>query len=179
MQYRDLSITEIDQRLFRHFDRYQKVAKCWRKSDGHWIIADVSYIEQWHEKDYESLIACLKGTIDTSGVVFGAFSDGMLKGFASVAGEFFGRDKQYLDLSCIHVSSDARGQGIGKKLFRMAADWAKEKGAKKLYISAHSSVESQAFYKAIGCVEAAEYDAMHAEKEPFDCQMEYDLNCKK
>ncbi|MCC5464644.1 hypothetical protein [Pelosinus baikalensis] len=29
-------------------------------------------------------------------------------------------------------------------------------GARKIYISAHSSEESQAFYKVIGCVEAVE-----------------------
>ena len=50
--------------------------------------------------------------------------------------------------------------------------WAKAKGAKKLYISAHSSVESQAFYKAIGCREAEEYSQPHVEKEPCDCQLE-------
>ena len=87
-----------------------------------------------------------------------------------------GSRKEYLDLPCIHVSSDARGQGIGKRLFLIAAEWAKTRGAGKLYISAHSSVESQAVYRAMGCLEAAEYDAMHAEKEPIDCQMEYDLS---
>ena len=50
-----------------------------------------------------------------------------------------------------------------------------EKGAGKLYISAHSAVESQAFYKAMGCVEAKEINAAHAEKEPFDCQLEFSL----
>lgn len=33
-------------------------------------------------------------------------------------------------------------------------------------------VESQAFYKRMGCVEAAEYDRAHIEKEPCDCQLE-------
>ena len=63
--------------------------------------------------------------------------------------------------------------GIGKQLFQMASTWAREKGAKKLYISAHSSIESQAFYKAMGCVEALEYNKEHVEKEPCDCQLEY------
>lgn len=48
-------------------------------------------------------------------------------------------------------------------------------GAQALYISAHSSVESQAFYKAMGCVEAKEYQAFHVEKEPCDCQLERPL----
>ena len=54
-----------------------------------------------------------------------------------------------------------RGNGIGKKLFLEAKQWAKQRGAKKLYISAHSSVESQAFYKAMGCVEAKVYNQKH------------------
>ena len=44
--------------------------------------------------------------------------------------------------------------------------------AQELTISAHSSVESQAFYKAMGCREAEQYSAAHVEREPFDCQLE-------
>ena len=49
---------------------------------------------------------------------------------------------------------------------------------KKLYISAHSAVESQAFYKKMGCVEAEEYDPAHTAAEPCDCQLEYLLTDK-
>ena len=118
------------------------------------------------------MIACLKNTILTDGVVFGAFLDGRLKGFASVESARFGTDRQYMDLSSIHVSQDMRGKGIGKELFCRAKEYAKKHGAQKLYISAHSSVESQAFYRALGCVEAEEYNADHVEREPFDCQLE-------
>ena len=48
-------------------------------------------------------------------------------------------------------------------------------GAKKLYISAHSSKESQAAYKALGCVYATEIIPWIAEEEPYDVQMEYIL----
>lgn len=46
-------------------------------------------------------------------------------------------------------------------------------GAGKIYISAHASEDSQAFYKAVGCVEAKEINQAIAENEPYDCQMEY------
>lgn len=105
-------------------------------------------------------------------MVYGAFEDGALKGFASVEGTFFGSRKQYLELSSLHVSEDCRGRGIGRTLMDRAKAWAKDRGAEKLYISAHSSVESQAFYRAMGCVEAEEYSRPHVEKEPFDCQLE-------
>ena len=104
--------------------------------------------------------------------MYGAFVDGTLKGFTSVEPGFLGSGGQYLDLSSIHVSEDARGAGIGKALFLMAKEWAREKGAKKLYISAHSAVESQAFYQRMGCVEALEYNQRHVDAEPFDCQLE-------
>ena len=80
-----------------------------------------------------------------------------------------------MDLAAIHVSQDMRNSGSGKALFLTAKQWAKEKGAKKLYISAHSAVESQAFYKKMGCVEAKVYHPKHVEEEPFDCQLEVGL----
>ncbi|MDO5551833.1 MAG: GNAT family N-acetyltransferase, partial [Lachnospiraceae bacterium] len=94
------------------------------------------------------------------------------KGFVSVESDLFGGTQRYLDLSSIHVSEDMRGRGIGKALFLAAKDWAKEHGARKLYISSHSAVESQAFYKAMGCVEAEVYHQGHVEREPYDCQLE-------
>ncbi len=45
-------------------------------------------------------------------------------------------------------------------------------GGNKLYISSHSAVESQAFYKSMGCTEAKMYNKAHTEKEPFDVQLE-------
>lgn len=39
----------------------------------------------------------------------------------------------------------------------------------------HSSKESQAAYRALGCVHAGEIDPARAAKEPCDVQMEYDL----
>ena len=74
-----------------------------------------------------------------------------------------------------HISEDMRRKGIGRTLFLAAKEWAKQKGAKKLYISAHSAVESQAFYKSMGCVEAEVYNKKHVEDEPYDCQLECDL----
>lgn len=121
------------------------------------------------------LVSYLKNTIGTYGVVLGAFLDGKLKGFASVESTIIGSMGEYLDLSSIHVSFGARGKGIGKTLFNMAAKWAKDQGASKLYISAHSAVESQRFYEAMGCIEAAEYNEEHVKKEPCDCQLEYVL----
>lgn len=174
--YRPIEYSEIDTNLFASFVRRQIVEDCWRKVDGQWTIKSDPFIDDWSEGDYIFLVKCLRNTIRMGGGVFGAFSDEKLKGFVSVEGILFGSEKQYADLSSIHVSQDMRGVGIGRKLFMEAEEYAKKCGAKKLYISAHSAVETQAFYKAMGCVEALEYNKQHVEKEPFDCQLEYTLN---
>ena len=173
IKYRELSESELDRELFRDFVRHQVVRDCWRKCNGQWTVRPDPFVDDWTEEDYRILVDCLKNTVRTGGFVYGAFVDGVLKGFTSVEAELFGGDNRYLDLSCIHVSEDMRGRKIGQTLFRAAADWAAQKGAGKLYISAHSAVETQAFYQAMGCVEAQEYNQEHVEKEPYDCQLEY------
>lgn len=173
--YRKMEIAELDRSLFAHFERRQDVTKCWRKVDGQWVIRDHPFVDQWGEEEYKILVKCLRHTLETKGVVFGAFREGKLKGFASVEGGFLGEKKEYKDLTCIHVSRDVRGCGIGRELFVRAAGWAREQGAEKLYISAHSAVETQAFYRNMGCVEAVDYSREHVEREPYDCQLELAL----
>ncbi len=175
IEYRILQEQEIDRRLFRTFIRRQVVDQCLRRENGVWVVRSDPFIDDWTEEDYQTLIRCLHNTVRTGGLVLGAFSDGELKGFVSVVNNFFGGENRYHDLSSLHVSEDMRREGIGKALFLAAAEWARKQGAKKLYISAHSAIESQAFYRAMGCAEATEYNQKHVEAEPFDCQMEYVL----
>ncbi len=176
LQYRIVSKEEINRELFQNFVRHQNVTDCWRRDNNTWVIKSAPFVDDWSEEDYHTLVTCLKNTAATGGLVYAAFYDGKLKGFASVESGLFGGAQNYLDLTSIHVSEDMRGEGIGKALFCAAKAWAKEHGAKKLYISAHSAVESQAFYKAMGCVEAQVYNQMHVEAEPYDCQLECELS---
>ena len=173
--YRNLQEQEINRSLFRAFIRHQVVDQCLRRENGVWVVRSDPFIDDWTEADYQTLIRCLRNTVHTGGFVLGAFSGGELKGFVSVERGLFGGENQYYDLSSLHVSEDTRRNGIGKALFMAAAEWAREQGAKKLYISSHSAVESQAFYRAMGCVEAAAYHQKHVEEEPYDCQIEYVL----
>jgi predicted N-acetyltransferase YhbS len=161
--------------LFAQFDRHQEVRRCWRRADGQWFLRSVNYIEQWNDEHYAKLVGFLRNTVTAGGGVFAALDRATLVGFGSVDNDLFGSHKQYVLLSYLHVSNGHRGKGTGRALFLRGCEMAKGLGAKKLYISAHSSEESQAFYRAMGCVEAEEYNAALAEEEPFDCQMEYVL----
>lgn len=172
IRYRVLQPHELCRDLFRNFIRHQNVTKCWRRENNEWVIRDDPFIDDWSEADYETLISCLKNTLATGGFVYAAFDRELLKGFVSVESGLFGGGQRYLDLSSIHVSEDMRNKGIGTALFLAAKEWARDNGAEKLYISAHSAVESQAFYQKMGCVEAEVYHQKHVEAEPYDCQLE-------
>ena len=170
--YRILATGDIRLALFAGFRRKQNVARCWRKIDDEWVIRDIAFIDDWTAEEYAEVTASLHHTASTGGFVEGAFLGGALKGFVAVEREPIGSLKQYLDLSIIMVSEECRGMGIGGRLFDDAKLFARKMGAGKLYISAHSAVETQSFYRALGCVEAEEYSREHVEKEPCDCQLE-------
>ena len=175
MNIKELNENEITMELFKDFHRHQAVEKSMRKIDGKWVAVDTVFVDDWGAAEFEELVRCLKNTVNTGGVVYAAFEGERLLGFSSVESEFLGSNKQYLELSSMHVSEEMRGKGIGKRLFNCAREWAKDHGAKKLYISSQSSVETQGFYRSVGCREAEEYSMIHVEKEPCDCQLEADV----
>ena len=175
IQYREVQADEINRDLFKDFIRRQVVTKCWRKENGIWVIREDPFTDDWSESDYRILISCLRNTVQTGGFVYAAFYMDMLKGFVSAEAELFGEERKYVDLSSIHVSEDMRNHGIGTRLFLAAKEWAGKRGADKLYISAHSALESQAFYKKMGCTEAQICLPQHTKAEPFDCQLECNI----
>ncbi|MCS5422909.1 MULTISPECIES: GNAT family N-acetyltransferase [Psychrilyobacter] len=175
MEYRELKVNDIHISLFNNFERRQVVTKRLEQVDGEWNEIDFNFVDDWEEDEYTFLIKCLQNTDKTGGVVIGVFWKNQLKGFASAESKLFGSKQEYIDLSCIHISNDMRGRGIGKVLFGYVTSWAKKQGAKKLYISSHSAVETQAFYNKLGCVDAVEINKKHAEEEPYDRQLEFVL----
>lgn len=173
--YKMLEKDELELSIFSSFNRYQNVKRCWRKKHDKWILKDIAFVENWIDDDYKNLIIDLKKTLDTGGIVFGAFERSILLGFASLENHLFGIKNDYLQLSALHVSFEYRGKGIGKQLFQLMCIEAQKRKAMKLYISAQSSQETIGFYHSLGCREAWEYNEYLVKKEPYDCQLEYCL----
>ena len=180
--YRKLKPEDMDIRLFQEFQRRQAVTHCWQKENGKWMVKENPFVDDWSREDYAELVRCLRHTLATGGWVCGAFlsspeeARGVLKGFVSVEGIPLGNRRQYGDLSSLHVSREMRGRGIGRRLFTRAVEFAGTLGVEKLYISSHPAVETQAFYRAMGCVEAQEYQPEQGEREPQDYPLEYVLS---
>ena len=94
MRYRPLSGDEIDAPLFSSFIRRQEVTLCLRRIGGAWRETPAPFIDDWDEEDYAFLVRCLRSTVRAGGAVFGAFSGGKLKRFASLGGAAAGSPGQ-------------------------------------------------------------------------------------
>lgn len=166
----NFSITSLDK-----FQRYQEVFYCWRIVDGEYILQPIHYIEDWNLHDKRKLAKKILNGISDGCIAYAALINEEIVGFAFLERKLFGSKKQYVDLAEFYVSQPQRRMGIGRKLFFRACNGAKELGAMKLYISAHSAKESIAAYKSYGCVLAEEINIELAKREPCDLQMEYRL----
>lgn len=173
--YAHLTKANFNSHSLDAFRRHQMVTEVWRKREGRWTLVPLAFEENWDIATCREIAADVAAHFETDQTAFGAFDGEELVGFVTVSHTPFGRTANYLELVCFQVSEPYRGQGIGKRLFAMAVEEAKRLGGEKLYISAHSSRETQAAYKALGCVQAQEINETLAAEEPLDVQLEYTL----
>jgi ribosomal protein S18 acetylase RimI-like enzyme len=169
----DLSILQSTN--LKKFNRYQETNRVWYKDNDDFNLKVDHFVEQWDDDKKTLVIQALQKCVKSGGIVVGAFVDGDLIGFANVERDLFGAQKEYRELTYIHVSNEFRNCGIGKKLFQLCCEKATEIGTKKLYIAAHPSEETQHFYRSVGCTFAKEINQTIFDKEPLDIQLEFVL----
>ena len=155
-QYKRLDNNNFTGNSLDDFVRHQTVTECWRKIDNDWKLVPNVFEENWSQEKCREIAEEVVHYINLDQTGFGAFDGEQLIGFATVSHRIFGAAAKYVQLVCFQVSEEYRRQGIGRKLFSMVCEEARQLGADKLYISAHSSKESQATYRALGCTPAEE-----------------------
>lgn len=175
IHYEKLNNENFNIHSLNHFVRHQQVRECWRSVDGQWKLMPIEFEENWTVEECQKIAADVAARMEKDQTAFGAFDGDRVVGIIVISHGFFGNTAKYVKVGCFHVSEPYRGMGIGKTLFHLACEEARVIGADKLYISAHSSKESQAAYKALGCVHAKEINQKLAEEEPCDIQLEYVL----
>ena len=174
-RYRRLDNNNFTGHSLDDFVRRQTVTECWRKIGNDWKLVPNVYEENWSQIQCREMAEDMVHRINLDQTGFGAFDGERIIGFATVSHHIFGAAARYVQLVCLQISEEYRRQGIGRKLFSLACEEARRLGAEKLYISAHSSKESQAAYRALGCTPAEEVNEGLAAAEPFDVQMEFRL----
>ena len=130
----------------------------------------------WRPGEPEHYNPFLMDCFDHGGHFWGAFAGELLIAAVVLENRFIGTSKDTLQLKFLHVSNHFRKQGLGKKLFLLAAEKALELDARKLYISSTPSENTVNFYLHLGCVLAAEIDPELYTLEPDDIHLEFSLN---
>lgn len=173
--YRPLQREECHR--IREIDASQFIHRAYREVEGRRTLVDIGYQDPSRPQGYEAHLAALDQTLSGSGAALGAFSEeGRLLGFVSLNRSFFGKTCNHVLLDQLFITASHRRKGLGKALFRKAADIARSWEADKLYICAGSAEETVNFYFALGCREAQEIHPLFYEEDPRDFQLEYDLS---
>ena len=178
--YKELKLEDINSETLNYFNRYQIVENYYKNENGKWVLNNDDYIkhlskEKWDKNRNDEVLKELEDSIKNGDYVFGAYDNNKLIGFVILLSNKFGSKNQYIQISFMQVSFGYRNKGIGKILFNLCINKAKEICAKKLYISTNTAEETQLFYLKIGCKDAIEINNELANKEPKDRQMEYEI----
>ena len=147
------------------YNRKQDVHKVYRRIDGEYALVECEYTEDW---DLNKKRSVAKQISSDDYITYIAVENDKVVGFIGLLRKLNG---SYMILDMMQVSSECRGQGVGRRLFEAGKAEARKAGAEALYISACSSEETIAFYRAMGSSLTSHPIKEIAEAEPFDLQM--------
>jgi predicted N-acetyltransferase YhbS len=171
---RELTRTEISS-VFT-IDRTERITQIYRLDDGQLELANERYdMRGWPPGEAEKYTPVLEACHDAGGWCYGLFDGDCLVAAAVLDGKPVGRDHQVRQLAFLHVSHSYRGRGLGKELFQKAAEEARRRGMRQLYISATPSRRTVDFYRCAGCSLAREPDPVLFAMEPEDIHLMYQL----
>lgn len=174
MTGRELLRQEIEQ--VWKIDRSEVIDNVYRLENGALALrAEHHDVRGWPPGEAEKYTPILLDCFDRDGWFYGLFDHGDLIGAVVLESKRIGRNKDQLQLEFLHVSCAYRKRGLGERLFELAKATARERGAKRLYISATPSENTIRFYSRMGCTVAREPDPELVEREPDDIHLECDV----
>lgn len=157
-------------------DRSEFVENVYRLQGGTLVLqADRLEVPGWPPGEAEKYTPILLDCFDRGGWFYAAFDDVRLIAVVVLDSKFIGNQKDQLQLKFLHVSRSYRGRGLGAQLFLLAKRVARERGAKRLYISATPSENTVNFYMRLGCTLAVEPDPELFSLEPEDIHLELEI----
>jgi predicted N-acetyltransferase YhbS len=171
---RDILREEIEQ--VWNIDRSEVIENIYRLENGALVLRPQHFdVRGWPPGEAEKYTPILIDCFDRGGWFYGLFNDAEPVGVVVVDSKRIGRRKDQLQLEFLHVSSAYRNRGFGAQLFELAKATARERGARRLYISATPSENTINFYLRLGCAIAKEPDPKLVELEPEDIHLECDV----
>jgi predicted N-acetyltransferase YhbS len=169
--------TRAEIRTIWEIDRREVIKHVYYLRDGKLILEPEHFdMQGWPPGEAEHYTPILLDCFDCGGFFWGAFENERLVGACVLESRFIGSQLDTLQIKFLHVSRDFRKNGLGKRLFDLAADKARQMGAKKMYISATPSENTINFYLRRGCTLAEEIDPELYSLEPEDIHLQFILS---
>lgn len=169
-------LTKDELPLIWTINRAEVIDNIYYIRDGELVLEPEHYdVQGWPPGEPEHYHPHLEDCFVRGGHFWGAFDGEKLIGVAVLESKFIGSNQDTVQLKFLHASSGYRKQGLGRKLFFLAAEQAKRMGAAKLYISSTPSENTVHFYFHLGCQRAEEVDPELFAFEPEDIHLEYRL----
>lgn len=157
-------------------DRREVIDAVYYLEDGALVLKPEYWnMQGWPPGEEEQYTPILDEAFDAGGWFYGVFEGPALVGVAVLDGRPIGRHADALQLKLLHVGRLHRDQGLGRQLFDLAAAEARQRGARRLYISATPSEHTINFYLRLGCTVTSEPDPALFALEPEDIHLEYAL----
>lgn len=171
MDYRELNREEIIKLV--EIDRSEVIENIYYLRDNQLELEKEYYdMKSFPPGELDEIIERQYKIHDNKGIIYGVFNGDKLIGVTSLENKLRGKNNIYMKMDIIFVSKDYRGQGIAKKLVQIIKKEAKDRGAKKMYISATPSENTVNFYINVGCQLTAELDHELYKLEPEDIHLE-------
>ena len=157
-------------------DRKEVIDAVYHLENGALVLTPEHHdVSGWPAGEAEKYTPILRDCFDRGGWFYGEFDRAKVVGVVVLDSKRIGKRKDQLQLQFLHVSRAYRNRGMGAKLFRLAMETARQRGAMQLYISATPSENTVNFYMRLGCKLTAEPDPELVEREPDDIHLECDV----
>jgi predicted N-acetyltransferase YhbS len=154
-------------------DRSEEIWNIYVFEKGALVLTPAYFLaEGWPPGEAEKYTPVLLDCFERGGWFYGFFDGLQLVAIAVLESAMIGKNKDLLQLKELHVSQGYRNLGLGKKLFELAKEMARQRGARGLYISATPSEHTIQFYMRQGCVLSAAPDPDLFAFEPEDIHLE-------
>lgn len=157
-------------------DRREVIDNIYYLVDGKLILKPEHYdVQGWPPGERELYTPLMLDCFDRGGWLYGLFDGDRLIAAVVLESKFIGPHNDLLQLKALHVSCSHRDQGLGRYLFELAKEKARNLGARGLYISATPSEHTINFYLRLGCTVTQTPDPDLFALEPEDIHLECSL----
>ncbi len=172
--YRQLTYDELVK--YEQLDRTEHVDHIHYVREGKLVLEAKRWdFPDWSPEEKQRRIRGFQSLWAEGATFFGAFDGETLIGISILDHTPVATGIDRLNLDGLWVSHGYRARGIGKRLFSLAAQEARARGARSMYVSATPSKNTIRFYRAMGCQMADPVDPELFEHEPEDIHLELSL----